>query len=78
MVPRLLQVEDLLEPKQQQAGVVQAWQSAKYRDEAMIQGQSIFVFTIVTIIFVSVSPVGFSTHCCEYAHSPMHCKKRLT
>lgn len=59
IAPRLLQVKDLLELKQQQAGVVQAWQSVKYSNEAMRQGRSILVFTIVTIVFVSAPSVEF-------------------
>ncbi|KAG8163101.1 hypothetical protein KVR01_007579 [Diaporthe batatas] len=48
-------VKDLLELKQQQAGVVQAWQSVEYSNEAMRQGRSILVFTIVTIVFLPLS-----------------------
>jgi hypothetical protein len=51
IVPQLLQVKDLLELKQQQAGVVQAWQSVELSNVAMRQGRSILVFTIVTIVF---------------------------
>ncbi|POS80605.1 hypothetical protein DHEL01_v200987 [Diaporthe helianthi] len=48
-------VKDLLELKQQQAGVVQAWQSVEYSNEATRQGRSILVFTIVTIVFLPLS-----------------------
>lgn len=50
------QVKDLLELKQQQAGVVQAWQAVNQSNEAIKQGRSILVFTIVTIVFVSFPP----------------------
>ncbi|KAH9904479.1 hypothetical protein F4778DRAFT_64649 [Xylariomycetidae sp. FL2044] len=48
-------VKDLLELKQQQASVVQAWQSMRQSDEAMRQGRSIMMFTIVTIVFLPLS-----------------------
>ncbi|ETS74206.1 hypothetical protein PFICI_14072 [Pestalotiopsis fici W106-1] len=48
-------VKDLLELKQQQAGVVQAWQSVRQSDEANAQGRAIMVFTIVTIVFLPLS-----------------------
>ncbi|KAF3019773.1 hypothetical protein E8E14_011476 [Neopestalotiopsis sp. 37M] len=48
-------VKDLLELKQQQAGVVQAWQSVRQSDEANSQGRAIMVFTIVTIVFLPLS-----------------------
>ncbi|KAI0475262.1 hypothetical protein GGR56DRAFT_666354 [Xylariaceae sp. FL0804] len=51
-------VKDLLELKQQQAGVVQANQSVKQSHEAIRQGRSIMMFTIVTIIFL---PLSFMT-----------------
>jgi hypothetical protein len=47
------QLNDLLALKQQQASVVQAWQSVKQSEEAVSQGRAIMVFTIVTIFFVS-------------------------
>ena len=50
-----IQVKDLLSLKQQQASVVQAWQAAKQSEETVKQGRSIMVFTIVTIIFVSIA-----------------------
>ncbi|KAI1851240.1 hypothetical protein JX266_003315 [Neoarthrinium moseri] len=49
------QVKDLLELKQQQASVVQAWQSVKQSDEAIKQGRSIMMFTLVTIVFLPLS-----------------------
>ncbi|ORY60875.1 uncharacterized protein BCR38DRAFT_442746 [Pseudomassariella vexata] len=48
-------VKDLLGLKQQQAGVVQAWQSGKQSDEAIKQGRSVMIFTIVTIVFLPLS-----------------------
>ncbi|KAF3067199.1 hypothetical protein GL218_08506 [Daldinia childiae] len=46
-------VKDLLELKQQQASVVQAWQAVRQSNETIKQSQSIMMFTLVTIIFVS-------------------------
>ncbi|OTA98762.1 hypothetical protein M426DRAFT_17086 [Hypoxylon sp. CI-4A] len=48
-------VKDLLELKQQQASVLQAWQAVKQSEETMKQGHSIMGFTIVTIIFLPLS-----------------------
>ncbi|KAI5863862.1 hypothetical protein GGS23DRAFT_620694 [Durotheca rogersii] len=48
-------VKDLLELKQQQASVVQAWQAVKQSDESIKQGRSIMMFTLVTIIFLPLS-----------------------
>ncbi|RYP93877.1 hypothetical protein DL770_000073 [Monosporascus sp. CRB-9-2] len=48
-------VGDLLELKQQQASVVQAWQAVKQSEETVRQGRSIMVFTIVTIVFLPLS-----------------------
>ncbi|KAI8294268.1 hypothetical protein K4K59_005176 [Colletotrichum sp. SAR11_240] len=44
-------IKDLLDLKQQQASILQAWQSVKQADESVRQGRSIMIFTIVTIIF---------------------------
>lgn len=49
------QIKDLLDLKQQQASILQAWQSVKQADETVRQGRSIMIFTIVTIIFVHLS-----------------------
>jgi hypothetical protein len=46
-------VNDLLALKQQQAGVMQAWQSVKQSEETLRQGRAIMMFTVVTIVFVS-------------------------
>ncbi|KAM7210680.1 hypothetical protein V8F06_013941 [Rhypophila decipiens] len=51
-------VNDLLSLKQQQASVVQAWESAKQAEEAVRQGRSIMMFTIVTVVFL---PLSFMT-----------------
>ncbi|RYP64457.1 hypothetical protein DL771_008745 [Monosporascus sp. 5C6A] len=48
-------VKDLLELKQQQASVVQAWQAVKQSEESLRQGRSIMVFTIMTIVFLPLS-----------------------
>ncbi|KAK7937739.1 ankyrin repeat protein [Apiospora aurea] len=45
-------VKDLLELKQQQAGVVQAWQAVNQASETTKQGRSIMMFTLVTIVSV--------------------------
>lgn len=39
--------------KQQQAGVVQAWQAIRHGDEAVMQGRSIMTVTVMTVAFVS-------------------------
>ncbi|KAJ0351576.1 hypothetical protein KNSL1_003207 [Colletotrichum chrysophilum] len=49
------QIKDLLDLKQQQASILQAWQSVKQADETVRQGRSIMIFTIVTIIFLPLS-----------------------
>ncbi|KAI1130978.1 hypothetical protein F5Y10DRAFT_288380 [Nemania abortiva] len=41
--------------KQQQASVIQAWQSVRQSDETIKQGRSIIVFTLATIIFLPLS-----------------------
>ncbi|KAK1856084.1 ankyrin repeat protein [Colletotrichum chrysophilum] len=48
-------IKDLLDLKQQQASILQAWQSVKQADETVRQGRSIMIFTIVTIIFLPLS-----------------------
>ncbi|XDG05343.1 hypothetical protein ABKA04_004958 [Annulohypoxylon sp. FPYF3050] len=48
-------VKDLLGLKQQQAGVVQAWQAVKQSEETIKQGRSIMMFTLVTIVFLPLS-----------------------
>ncbi|KAI1407149.1 hypothetical protein F5Y13DRAFT_206631 [Hypoxylon sp. FL1857] len=48
-------VKDLLELKQQQASVVQAWQAVKQSEATIQQGRSIMMFTLVTIIFLPLS-----------------------
>ncbi len=47
------QIKDLLDLKQQQASIIQAFQSVTQADETVNQGRSILVFTVVSIIFVS-------------------------
>ncbi|KAG6363933.1 hypothetical protein INS49_009036 [Diaporthe citri] len=75
-------VKDLLELKQQQAGVVQAWQSVKYSNEAMRQGRSILVFTIVTIVFLPLSFMSsiFGMNAIEFGGSDnvMHLRDQFT
>ncbi|ROV96110.1 hypothetical protein VSDG_05016 [Cytospora chrysosperma] len=48
-------LEALVGLKQQQASVVQAWQSVQQADEAIKQGRSIMVFTVVTIVFLPLA-----------------------
>ncbi|KAK3291576.1 uncharacterized protein B0H64DRAFT_366930 [Chaetomium fimeti] len=48
-------VTDLLSLKQQQASVVQAWESARQAEEAVRQGRAIMMFTIITIVFLPLS-----------------------
>ncbi|KAK1751124.1 hypothetical protein QBC47DRAFT_351969 [Echria macrotheca] len=48
-------VNDLLQLKQQQASVVQAWESVNQAAEAVRQGRAIMIFTIVTIVFLPLS-----------------------
>ena len=48
-----IQVDELINLKQQQAGVVQAYQATKQGEETAMQGKAIMVFTVMTIIFVS-------------------------
>ncbi|KAK1574240.1 uncharacterized protein LY79DRAFT_583091 [Colletotrichum navitas] len=45
----------LLDLKQQQASILQAWRSARQADESVRQGRSIMTFAIVTIIVLPVS-----------------------
>ncbi|TVY93931.1 hypothetical protein LAWI1_G000709, partial [Lachnellula willkommii] len=48
-----LALKDLLDLKQQQAGVVEAREAVKQGEETLKQGRAIMLFTIVTIVFVS-------------------------
>lgn len=48
-------LEALVNLKQQQASVVQAWQSVQQADEGIKQGRSIMVFTVVTIVFLPLA-----------------------
>ncbi len=48
-------VNELLSLKQQQAGVVQAWESVRQAEVTVLQGRAIMVFTIITIIFLPLS-----------------------
>jgi hypothetical protein len=46
-------LRELLDIKQQQSGIIEAKAAIKRADEAVLQGRSIIVFTVVTIFFVS-------------------------
>ncbi|KAI2627729.1 hypothetical protein GGR54DRAFT_652540 [Hypoxylon sp. NC1633] len=48
-------VKDLMHWKQQQAGVIQAWQGVRQSEDNTNQGRSIMIFTLVTIIFLPLS-----------------------
>jgi hypothetical protein len=48
-----MKLRDLLDFKQKQANVSEAHSARQQAEEAKNQGQSIMVFTIITIIFVS-------------------------
>jgi hypothetical protein len=48
-------LKDLLTLKQQQSGIFEAREAVKQATETLKQGRSIMLFTVVTIIFVSVS-----------------------
>ncbi|KAH8676422.1 hypothetical protein BGZ60DRAFT_258152 [Tricladium varicosporioides] len=49
------QLKDLLSLKQQQASIIEAKYALKRADESVIQGRSIMLFTIVTIVFLPLS-----------------------
>jgi hypothetical protein len=51
------QINELFALKQQQVGVLQAWDAARQAEESILQGRSLPVFTIVTILFVG-TPAG--------------------
>lgn len=48
-----MQIKELLALEQQQAIVVQAYESVKQAEETVKQGRAIMMFTVVTIVFVS-------------------------
>ncbi|KAI0126573.1 hypothetical protein BJ170DRAFT_684158 [Xylariales sp. AK1849] len=48
-------VKDLLDLKQQQASVVQAWHSMRQSEDSIKQARSLMVLTVVTIIFLPLS-----------------------
>ncbi|KAL2143371.1 hypothetical protein VTI28DRAFT_10485 [Corynascus sepedonium] len=49
------QIRELLDMKQQQAGIIEAKAAIRRADETVIQGRSIVVFTVVTIFFLPLS-----------------------
>ncbi|KAK4141908.1 uncharacterized protein C8A04DRAFT_30460 [Dichotomopilus funicola] len=49
------QLRELLDMKQQQAGIIEAKAAIRRADESVIQGRSIVVFTVVTIFFLPLS-----------------------
>ncbi|KAL2174042.1 uncharacterized protein P884DRAFT_280440 [Thermothelomyces heterothallicus CBS 202.75] len=49
------QLRELLDMKQQQAGIIEAKAAIRRADETVIQGRSIVVFTVVTIFFLPLS-----------------------
>ncbi|RYP89234.1 hypothetical protein DL769_000139 [Monosporascus sp. CRB-8-3] len=48
-------LDQLLTLKQQQASVIQAWQSIRYGEEAVKQGRAIMIFTTMTIVFLPLA-----------------------
>jgi hypothetical protein len=56
------QLDYLLTLKQQQAAVIQTWESIQQGQEAVHQGQSIMIFTTMTIIFVGLLPSVVPKH----------------
>ncbi|KAK8091759.1 hypothetical protein PG997_002120 [Apiospora hydei] len=60
-------VKDLLELKQQQAGVVQAWQAVNQASETIKQGRSIMMFTLVTILPLSFMSSIFGMNNLEFS-----------
>lgn len=68
-------VNDLLALKQQQASVVQAWESVRQAEEAVTQGRAVMMFTIVTIVFLPLSFMSsiFGMNNFEFTgEGPMH------
>lgn len=53
-----MQLKDLLSLKQQQASIIEAKHALLRADESVLQGRSVMLFTIVTIIFL---PLSFMT-----------------
>ncbi|KAI1498006.1 hypothetical protein F5X99DRAFT_342470 [Biscogniauxia marginata] len=72
-------VKDLLELKQQQASVVQAWQSVKQSEESIKQGRSIMMFTLVTIVFLPLSFLSsiFGMNNLEFSDNSWHIRDEL-
>ncbi|KAH7308294.1 hypothetical protein BKA65DRAFT_415197 [Rhexocercosporidium sp. MPI-PUGE-AT-0058] len=50
-----LQLRELLDMKQQQAGIIEAKAAIRRADEAVLQGRSIVVFTVFTVFFLPLS-----------------------
>ena len=68
-----IQLRHLLDLKQKQANLSEAWssrtqaeESSKLSEEAIKQGRSIMLFTVVTIIFVSSSRFGTCCQCTNF------------
>jgi len=51
----VFQLNHLLSLKQQQASIIEAKLALRRADESVIQGRSLMLFTIVTIIFLPLS-----------------------
>lgn len=54
--PDFVQLHHLLDLKQKQASLDEATSASQNAKTAAIQGQAILLFTIVTVIFVSIPP----------------------
>lgn len=57
-----MQINDLLDLKQKQANLSEAQSSRKQAEETAMQGTTLMVFTIVTIVFVSYFNTNWSTY----------------
>ncbi|VUC20366.1 unnamed protein product [Clonostachys rosea] len=70
----------LLSLKQQQASIIQAWQSIRHGEEAVKQGRAIMVFTTMTILFLPAAFIAgvFGMNNPELDPDPGRNKKPVT
>ncbi|KAK4096298.1 hypothetical protein N658DRAFT_501729 [Parathielavia hyrcaniae] len=68
------QLRELLDMKQQQAGIIEAKAAIRRADETVVQGRSIVVFTVVTIFFLPLSFFAgvFGMNSIEFDNGTMH------
>jgi hypothetical protein len=81
-LPAHSQLKDLLTLKQQQAGVIEAREAVKQAQLTLKQGQSIMIFTVVTIIFLPLSFIAsvFGMNAREFttdSHLPLSMEFKL-